>query len=140
MLAGQAADLVMDTAPSLARDVRDGKSAGQIAASTIKNLGVNAALNVVGEEIPYLWSAGRQALRGMRSGTQNAAEAAVRTAQNAADALDAAKALPSRPELPVRPRRAKKAKWIARRSFPEQDSDQPPDGRFEAGRRSPGCL
>ena len=95
MLAGQAADLVMDTAPSLARDVRDGKSAGQIAASTMKNLGVNTALNVVGEEIPYLWSAGRQALRGMRSGTQNAAEAAVRTAQNAADALDAAKALPS---------------------------------------------
>ena len=95
MLAGQAADLVMDTAPSLARDVRDGKSAGQIFASTMKNLGVNAALNVVGEEIPYLWSAGRQALRGMRSGTQNAAEAAARTAQNAADALDAAKALPS---------------------------------------------
>ena len=95
MLAGQAADLVMDTAPSLARDVRDGKSAGQIAASTMKNLGVNAALNVVGEEIPYLWSAGRQALRGMRSGTQNVAEAAARAAQNTSDALDAAKALPS---------------------------------------------
>ena len=95
MLAGQAADLVMDTAPSLARDVRDGKSAGQIAASTMKNLGVNAALNVVGEEIPYLWSAGRQALRGMRSGTQNAAEAAAHAAQNTTDALDAAKALPS---------------------------------------------
>lgn len=95
MLAGQAADLVMDTAPSLARDVRDGKSAWQIFASTMKNLGVNTALNVVGEEIPYLWSAGRQALRGMRSGTQNAAEAAVRTAQNTSDALDAAKVLPS---------------------------------------------
>lgn len=95
MLAGQAADLVMDTAPSLARDVRDGKSAGQIAASTMKNLGVNAALNVVGEEIPYLWSAGRQALRGIRSGTQNAAEAAARAAKNTTDALDTAKALPS---------------------------------------------
>ena len=95
MLAGQAADLVMDTAPSLARDVRDGKSAGQIFTSTMKNLATNAALNVVGEEIPYLWSAGRQALRGMRSGTQNAAEAAARTAQNTPDALDAAKATPS---------------------------------------------
>lgn len=69
VITGQAADLALDTIPSLTKDVYsyangnpDDLTPGKIAANTAQNFGVNLAMNVGSEAIPAVFRAGKNAL------------------------------------------------------------------------------